>query len=101
MRSLYTDNAALFPEDQQTIWWEVWLRSGTRTVFDIAVQQLRLPMREHALTFPTARLFWLQARSSNWGKLSSIPIALRTTVGPRYSQLISQDEQRRATTVVR
>ena len=51
-RSLYTDAPELFPTPVKEVWWEVWLRVGTRPAFDAAVQRLNLMMREHALSFP-------------------------------------------------
>ena len=51
-RSLYTDKPDLFPDPGATIWWEVWLRLGTRPTFDAAAQRLDLMVRDHALTFP-------------------------------------------------
>ena len=51
-RSLYTDAPDLFPDPLQIVWWEVWLRAGTRANFEAAARRLELPMRDHALTFP-------------------------------------------------
>ena len=36
-RSLYTDALEWFPEPAKEVWWEVWLRAGTRAAFDVAV----------------------------------------------------------------
>jgi hypothetical protein len=47
VRSLYTDAPDLFPEAGQTAWWEVWLRPGTRDVFEHAVQGLNVELRPH------------------------------------------------------
>lgn len=49
--SLYTDDPALFPEAEQEVWWEVWLRRDRRAVFDHAVPLLNVPLRDHAVTF--------------------------------------------------
>jgi hypothetical protein len=51
-RSLYTDAPELFPTPGKEVWWEIWLRAGTRPTFDAAVQRLNLMMRGHALSFP-------------------------------------------------
>jgi Subtilase family len=51
-RSLYTDAPDLFPEPGKEVWWEVWLRAGTRAAFGVAAQRLNLLMREYALNFP-------------------------------------------------
>lgn len=50
-RSFYCDQADLFPADDQVVWWEVWIRKGTRAVFDRAVQGLSLSVRERSLIF--------------------------------------------------
>lgn len=50
-RSFYTDQADLFPAPGQDIWWEVWVRKGTRASFDAAAQALGLGVREHSLEF--------------------------------------------------
>src|SRR5580704_15986234 len=34
VRSLYTDDAALFPAAAESIWWEIWLRQGHANTFD-------------------------------------------------------------------
>ena len=52
VRSLYTDDINLFPQIGQTIWWEVWLRSGGREVFDHAAAQIGLVTRDQAIIFP-------------------------------------------------
>jgi hypothetical protein len=41
LEQLFTDDPALFPEDDQAIWWEVWLRSSDKIDFEAF-------LREHA-----------------------------------------------------
>ncbi|CAH1648115.1 S8 family peptidase [Chelatococcus asaccharovorans] len=52
-RSLFTDDANLFPQaaDEQ-VWWEVWLRDGRRESFEKIAQALNITLRPHAVKFP-------------------------------------------------
>jgi hypothetical protein len=52
VRSVYTDDPALFPEAAQPIWWEIWLREGRAESFDSAVQRLEIPAQPQKLVFP-------------------------------------------------
>jgi hypothetical protein len=52
VRSVYTDDPALFPEAAQPIWWEIWLREGHVDSFDAAVQHLEIPAQPQKLVFP-------------------------------------------------
>jgi hypothetical protein len=52
VRSVYTDDPALFPEAAQPIWWEIWLREGHADSFDAAVQHLEIPVQPQKLVFP-------------------------------------------------
>jgi hypothetical protein len=52
VRSLFTDNPNLFPEDGQEVWWEVWLRHERRNVFDQVTQRLNVQTNPHTLNFP-------------------------------------------------
>jgi Subtilase family len=52
VRSVYTDDPALFPEAAQPIWWEIWLREGHVDTFDAAVQHLEIPAQLQKLVFP-------------------------------------------------
>ena len=52
VRSVYTDDPALFPEAAQPIWWEIWLREGHADSFDAAVQHLEIPAQPQKLVFP-------------------------------------------------
>jgi hypothetical protein len=52
VRSLFTDNSNLFPENGQEIWWEVWLRHERRSVFDQVTQRLNIRTKPYSLTFP-------------------------------------------------
>jgi hypothetical protein len=49
--SLYTDDPRLFPAAGRVIWWEIWLRPEGRAVFEHAAARLRVPVREHVVSF--------------------------------------------------
>jgi hypothetical protein len=52
VRSLYTDDPALFPPAGAAIWWEVWLRQGHTESFDRAALRLEIPAQPQKLVFP-------------------------------------------------
>jgi hypothetical protein len=52
VRSLFTDEASLFPEDGQEIWWEVWLRKDKKEDFRQVAQKLDIPTQSQSLSFP-------------------------------------------------
>lgn len=52
VRSLFTDADALYPPPGQAIWWEVWLRRGTRPPFERVAGRLNVPVKPHAVRFP-------------------------------------------------
>jgi hypothetical protein len=69
IRSLYTDTIDLFPDPGTMIWWEVWLRIGTRSTFDVAVQRLGLMVRNHVITFPDREVVLVCATSEVLGHI--------------------------------
>ena len=50
IESLYTDGGDL-PASGQEVWWEVWLRSDSRTAFMPAALRLGITVREHTVRF--------------------------------------------------
>lgn len=50
-RSFYTDAPDFFPAAGQNVWWEVWLRPGTRDIFEHAAQALNAVIRPHFVSF--------------------------------------------------
>lgn len=52
VRSVYTDDPALFPAAAEPIWWEIWLRDGHAESFDGAVQHLEILAQSQKLVFP-------------------------------------------------
>lgn len=52
VRSVYTDDPALFPAAAEPIWWEIWLREGHGNSFNAAVQRLEILAQPQKLVFP-------------------------------------------------
>ena len=52
VKSLFTDDLNLFPENGQEVWWEVWLRQERSSVFEDITQLLNIRTKPHAITFP-------------------------------------------------
>jgi len=52
VRSLYTDDSALFPVAGKGIWWEVWIRQGRDGTFDAVADLLQIPVQQQRLVFP-------------------------------------------------
>lgn len=68
-RSFYTDQPDLFPQPGEAVWWEVWLRVGTRAAFDKAAQALELVTREHSLSFAEREVVVAKATAEQLGSL--------------------------------
>lgn len=71
VRSLFTDQSATFPQPEQEVWWEVWLRSGRREHFDAAAVQMEVPLREHVLVFPEREVVLARASAVTLERLLS------------------------------
>ncbi|QIZ71674.1 S8 family peptidase [Oxynema aestuarii] len=52
VQSLFTDEPALFPQDNREIWWEVWLRKGKKEGFEQVATILDVRINSHTLSFP-------------------------------------------------
>ncbi len=52
VRSLFTDDSTLFPQDGQEVWWEVWLRRDQRETFNTITERLNIQTKPHAISFP-------------------------------------------------
>lgn len=50
--TLFTDNPALFPDEDQAVWWEIWLRRGSSEAFHEVAQILHIRTTEHIISFP-------------------------------------------------
>jgi hypothetical protein len=52
LRSLYTDDPALFPHAGERLWWEVWIREGYLETFEAVARRLEVPAQQQRLVFP-------------------------------------------------
>lgn len=68
-RSFYTDQPDLFPQPGETVWWEAWLRVGTRAVFEKPAQAMDLATREHSLVFAEREVVVVRATAEQLGSL--------------------------------
>lgn len=68
-RSLFTDDPALFPADQQDAWWEVWLRDGGRAVLERAVDHLDIQVRDHSVSFAEREVALVRATPVALGRV--------------------------------
>jgi len=69
VRSLFTDDPNLFPENEQEIWWEVWLRHERRSVFDKVAQRLNIRTKPHTLTFPEREIVLAMANVETMARI--------------------------------
>lgn len=52
VRSLFTDDEALYPPDGRQAWWEVWLRDGKLPAFRTVAERLNVALKPHLVSFP-------------------------------------------------
>ena len=52
LRSLFTDEDALYPPPGQAVWWEVWLRDGRLAAFRAVAERLAVAVRPQMVSFP-------------------------------------------------
>ncbi|MBE9070152.1 S8 family peptidase, partial [Leptolyngbya cf. ectocarpi LEGE 11479] len=52
VKSLFTDDPALFPQNEQEVWWEIWLRNERRNFFASTAKKLNIPIKDYQITFP-------------------------------------------------
>jgi hypothetical protein len=69
MRSLYTDDPALYPAEGEAIWWEVWLRSGRTEAFLTVTQRLNLAVQRPHLVFPDRDVYLVHGNAEMIGRL--------------------------------
>ena len=69
LRSVFTDNPDLFPEDNRAIWWEVWLRAGHIEAFRTVSRGLELQVQETRLVFPDREVCLVYADVPTMGRL--------------------------------
>jgi hypothetical protein len=51
-RSLFTDDAELFPAAGVPTWWEVWVRDGRLATFQTVATRLNVATKAHTISFP-------------------------------------------------
>lgn len=76
VRSLFTDDQTLFPDNNHNIWWEVWLREGHQDGFFALSEKMELNSKGVELLFNDRRVVLVQARPSDLGTLLDISDAV-------------------------
>lgn len=71
VRTIFTDDINSFPEENQTVWWEVWLRRDRKDDFLSVAEQLEIRTQEHTIIFPDREVLLALC---NVAKLSQIII---------------------------
>ena len=51
VQSLFTDDMELFPNEGESIWWEIWLRSGMRADFEVVAKEHGMDVKEQTIKF--------------------------------------------------
>jgi hypothetical protein len=69
LRSLFTDDHALFPEPGRQLWWEVWLREGRLETFQIVARLLNVDVKSQAIRFPEREVLLALADNATMGRL--------------------------------
>ena len=69
LRSVFTDDPDLFPPDNQTIWWEVWLRAGHIEAFWTVTRRLELQVQQTRLDFPDREVCLVYSDVATMGRL--------------------------------
>jgi hypothetical protein len=67
--SLFTDDANLYPADNEEIWWEVWLRDGRSEGFRRAAGVLDIPVQEHTIHFPEREVVLARTSARLMGRI--------------------------------
>lgn len=68
LNSLFTDDLGALPDDEEPIWWEVWLRSGERGMFDAAAERNRIRVSNEAINFPEREVILAFGSRSSIGR---------------------------------
>lgn len=69
VRSLFTDDPAQFPGDDQEVWWEVWLRSEARPVLEHAAAHLNVALHAHSVSFAEREVLLARAAPRTLGRV--------------------------------
>jgi hypothetical protein len=69
LRSVFTDESDLFPENDEPIWWEVWLRAGHTEAFQTIARHLQLHVQQTRLIFPDREVCLVHTGLPTMGRL--------------------------------
>jgi hypothetical protein len=69
VRSLFTDDMALFPTVGRQAWWEVWVRDGRLETLRHVAQRLNVALKEHAISFPERDVILALANEESMARL--------------------------------
>jgi hypothetical protein len=69
VRSLFTDDLALFPPAGRQAWWEVWIRDGRAETFRHVAQRFNVALKEHTISFPERDVVLALATEETMGRL--------------------------------
>jgi hypothetical protein len=69
VRSLFTDDMALFPASGRPAWWEVWLRDGRLQTFRAVAGRLNVALKDHAISFPERDVVLALGDEATMGRL--------------------------------
>lgn len=98
VQSLFTDDPALFPQNGQAIWWEVWLRRGQLEDFQTIAQRLDILTKSHihfperTVTLAMANVEKIEQVLQNSDTVAELRIAKETPSFFLDMKLIEQEE---------
>jgi hypothetical protein len=69
VRSLFTDDLALFPLAGRQAWWEVWVRDGRLETFRHVAERLNVALKDHTISFPERDVVLALATEEVMGRL--------------------------------
>lgn len=69
VQSLFTDPVELYPRNGQTVWWEVWLRQGSKNRFAKVIEKLNIPNRDHVVSFPERDVVLVMANEATMSRV--------------------------------
>jgi hypothetical protein len=107
VRSLFTDKDELFPQDTQSIWWEVWLRKDQSESFKRVTERLNIVTKQNVISFPEREVMLTLANLESMTRIinnSDVVAELRKAkdspsffldMGPREQEEWSRDLENR------
>jgi len=76
LQLLFTDALPSFPKTGQEVWWEIWLRIGTRSHFEHTARQLGIQFSEHSVKFVEREVLLALAKPELLAQLLELTDAL-------------------------